>query len=74
MYLNEHGKIELYEELKKKANTELMQISHSLGIKIGKGSKSIEGEEIIKEIILQAERRLKTGSVFLKDNKDARET
>lgn len=74
MYLKEHGEIELHKELKEKANTELIQISRSLGIKIGQSSKTIEREEMIKEILLQAERRLKAGSVFLKGNKDASET
>lgn len=74
MYLKEHGKNKLDEELRKKADTELIQISRLLGIKIGKRSKTIESEEMIKEIILQSERGLKTGSVFLKDNKDASET
>lgn len=73
-YLKEHGETELHEELKKKTNTELIQISRSLGIKIGKSSETMEREEMIKEILLQAERRLKAGSVFLKDNKDASET
>jgi hypothetical protein len=64
MYLKEHGEIELHEELEKKANTELIQISRSLGIKIGKSSKTIEREEMIKEILLLAERRLKQVQSF----------
>jgi hypothetical protein len=67
VYLQEHGEAKLREELEKKANTELIQIVRSDGSKVGKELKSVEREEVIKEILLSATRRLKQGSVFLKN-------
>lgn len=66
-YLQEHGEDKLKKELVDKAHTELTQILRSEGIKIAKDSKTLKREEIIQEIILNAKRRLKHGSVFLKD-------
>jgi hypothetical protein len=66
-YLQEHGDDKLEEELKKKANIELTQITRSAGIQRGRDPKTFEREDMIKEIILNAKRRLKQGSAFLKD-------
>lgn len=65
-YLEEHGEEKLQEELASKDNTELTKIIRSEGIKIGKDLKTLGREDMIKEIISSAKRRLKQGSVFLK--------
>ncbi|MBR8835189.1 MAG: hypothetical protein DSM106950_14450 [Stigonema ocellatum SAG 48.90 = DSM 106950] len=65
-YLQEHGEDALRLELENKANSEITQIGRSVGIKRGRDSKSIEREEMIQEVILNAKRRLSAGSVFLK--------
>jgi hypothetical protein len=66
-YLQEHGEDKLKEELEKKLNIDLIQIIRSASIKTGKDPKTLEHEDMIKEIILNAKRRLKQGSAFLKD-------
>ncbi len=66
-YLQKYGDDKLQEELKNKDGEELQQIIRSERIKIGKDSKTFEREDMIKEIVLNAKRRLKRGSAFLKD-------
>lgn len=66
-FLQQYGEEKFQEELEKKANTELIQIIRSEGIKSGKDLKNLEREDMIQDIILNTKRRLKQGSVFLKD-------
>lgn len=65
-YLEEHGEEKLQAELESKDNTELTKIIRSERIKTGKDFKTLGREDMIKEIISSAKRRLKQGSVFLK--------
>lgn len=67
VYLQDNGEDKLKKELEKKAKTELIQIIRLEGIKTRKDLKNFEHEDMIKEILLNAKRRLNHGSVFLKD-------
>jgi hypothetical protein len=66
-YLQEHGEDKLQTELRQKQKSELQQIIRSEGIKSPKNLKTLECEDMVREIISNAKRQLKHGSVFLKD-------
>lgn len=66
-FLQQNGEEKLRKELETKANTELIKIIRSEGIKSGKDVKNLEREEMIQEIIFTTKRRLQQGSAFLKD-------
>jgi len=64
-YLHEHDKDKLRVELEGKTDSELQLILRSEGIRKGKALKNIERQQMIDEIVLNSEHRLKQGSAFL---------
>ncbi|MBO0721628.1 MAG: hypothetical protein J2P41_12445 [Blastocatellia bacterium] len=65
VFLQENGRDKLQDELSLKTETELKLILRNEGIRKPKELKSIEKEQMIDEIIHDAERRLKAGTSFL---------
>ena len=71
-YLHKHDESELRKELENKIDTELKQILQAESNKKGKDLKNIERQQLIDEIITNANCVLKQGSSFLQINDAAR--
>jgi hypothetical protein len=64
-YLDQHGEEKLGQELNSKTDTELRQILKEESNRKVKDLKNIERQQLIEEIITNADRVLKKGSSFL---------
>ena len=64
-YLQEHGKILMREELESKTDSELKQTLQAISSKKAKDLKNIDRQQLIDEIIVNANRVLNQGSSFL---------
>ena len=64
-YLDQHGESKLREELNSKTDTELQQILKGESNRKVKDLKNVERQQLIGDIIANADRVLKQGSSFL---------
>lgn len=64
-YLSEHGDLKMRIELQDKTTDDLKQIFRAGGSRKSKKNKNIEREQLIEEIIQDAQLRLNRGSSFL---------